>query len=124
MQQNELDILNELSQQIVNRADQYNRDRVQKETGDANRQWAANTSLLETLRENLVQLQQQWDQLESILQELEVKSNLLLEKDRGLDLVVHSRDQTEAKKHIVEVSERLRVWRSYFATALVYPSSK
>uniref|UniRef100_A0A8W7PIR3 Muscle-specific protein 300 n=1 Tax=Anopheles coluzzii TaxID=1518534 RepID=A0A8W7PIR3_ANOCL len=102
VQQNELDILNELSQQIVNRADQYNRDRVQKETGDANRQWAANTSLLETLRENLVQLQQQWDQLESILQELEVKSNLLLEKDRGLDLVVHSRDQTEAKKHIVE----------------------
>uniref|UniRef100_A0A182M0P0 Uncharacterized protein n=1 Tax=Anopheles culicifacies TaxID=139723 RepID=A0A182M0P0_9DIPT len=102
VQHNELDILNELSQKIVNRADQYNRDRVQKENADANRQWASNASLLENLRENLVQLQQQWDQLESILQELEVKSNLLLEKDRGLDLVVHSRDQTEAKKHIVE----------------------
>ena len=110
MQQCEIDKLNELSQHIIDRADTEYRERVQKENTEINKAWTDNSNLLDNLRDNLIQLLHQWDQLEDILHELELKSNSLLEKDKNLDLIVKSTADIENKAHILQVKKAIN-WK-------------
>lgn len=59
---------------------------------------------MKNLHENLIQLREQWIQLEDILQELETKSYNLLEKDKNLDLTVRSKENLLSKNLLVQVS--------------------
>ncbi|XP_058454306.1 muscle-specific protein 300 kDa isoform X9 [Malaya genurostris] len=99
---NELDTLNEISNHIIEQANQFDSSRIRKDNSEINRTWTDCIALLRNLQENLVQLQHQWVQLEDILQELEIKSNSLLEKDKSLDLSIQSKDDILAKKHAIK----------------------
>ncbi|XP_055538750.1 muscle-specific protein 300 kDa isoform X3 [Wyeomyia smithii] len=98
----QLDALNEITNKIIAQLNQYDSNKIRKDNAELNRVWTDDTTQLQNHHENLVQLQHEWIQLESILQELETKLNYLLEKNKGLDVVVKSKVDMLAKIQALE----------------------
>lgn len=102
--QHELDTFNEISKTITQKANQTESEKIYSENIELNQKWTSEVNLLENLHENLIQLRQQWIQLEDILNELETKSGSLLEKEDNLDLIVRSKEDIHNKFASVQVS--------------------
>ncbi|KAJ9596208.1 hypothetical protein L9F63_027168, partial [Diploptera punctata] len=108
-QQVEIDLLNERGRDITRQADHSNRQNVEKQLSNINREWNDLLSGLESRRDTLRKLAQHWDEFESKWQAFAFIISENEEKTKHIDTVVHSK---ESKHTIQELLSEVEGQRS------------
>lgn len=104
-QQGELDSLNKKAQEILRQADPTNRERIEKQNTDINRDWRTVIDNFETRKDVLTTLALHWEEFDNKLHAFENQIIRLEERLRNVDPVVRSRRQLEDTKHVIQVCQ-------------------
>lgn len=95
--------MNEKAAHILRQADPTNRERIEQQNTDLNRDWRQVIDSFETRRDHLAVLAQHWEEFDNKLHAFENQIIRLEERARHVDPVVRSRRQLEDTKHVIQV---------------------
>lgn len=95
--------MNEKAAHILRQADPTNRERIEQQNTDINRDWRLVIDNFETRRDRLAVLAQHWEEFDNKLHAFENQIIRLDERTRHVDPVVRSRRQLEDTKHVIQV---------------------
>ncbi|XP_057659189.1 muscle-specific protein 300 kDa isoform X4 [Diorhabda carinulata] len=105
-QQLELDLLQQRVNEIIQQADQKNRQNIQSQSDQVSEEWTSLVSDLEKRRDTLTGLAQMWEVFEGRWQNFESLLSSVSEKAKHLDYVVRS------KEHLVQTNKSLKELQS------------
>lgn len=114
-QQGELDSLNQKAQEILREADVNNRNCVEQENTQINRDWKETIHNLKNRVDALAGLAQLWEDYDKRIHTFENQLVRLDERQRNVDQVVRSRRHLEDTKHIVQVSQFQKISNNFLA---------
>lgn len=100
--QSDMDLLNERARELTRLADPANRAHIEQQVLAVNREWEEVVSGVESRRDALTRLAQQWEQFEANWQALEARVAEAEDRAHHLDLVVRSKAQLSESRNTLQ----------------------
>lgn len=103
---NELEALNQRTQEILRKADATNHQQIEAETAQLNADWNKKLTDLENHIETIRGLCEHWQGFDKRVHSFENQLTRLDERNRNVDLVVKSKQHLDDTKNVYQVSDR------------------